>query len=1368
MNPNFIAADANVEIPDESSSVCIAADFSGVAKITFPVGSLWKLKQQFFVNNILLLEIENEREKIMVESPTMLFSREFEDLHDDGFEGSTDEQRIFSEIFFGSDGSREKEFIVSEATVVYCEHIKQTDMSLCSNSGKSSLTSQDDYIKQEFAGRHLLEYPSVDISSSIKSNNEVMLSFGDLPDWKPDLGDTSFPSAPSERGISGISQEDTGSACHSLTYRVVESSGQGVTSGSYTLKPLVHLDKRCEISGRGSPKNRVSCLDQNDQKEAANRAVTSPISQESYASRLLVLDPPVSVANKLGTNRPTKPKWKDSCFLELDEDELAMPKDIKNDPRPLLRYHINRLLRAAGWLIGRRKRNSKYNGIGEYVYKSPGGRPIREFHRAWCMCGGSLLTDATSIMQRSDCMQWADMTELWTDLSRTVKEIEDKLNLLENTSDMAKLWCLLDPFANVVFIEKTIRLLKEGITVKAKRSLVIPPDVGSAAKFQKISRSEKSRLSPRPLQDCGYDGVNQIGVRLFDVPISSGAPQLRGGPETVFPHQDCSTSSPSFDQTKNEEEGGFDHIRKAHKKSRKISEMKLTGNHFDEKCHYPVGETRSAPYGSKKSKTCGLNDDDLLISAIIKTKTCRATNKWSTRKPKPQRKRRTPKGSCRLLPRSLKKGEKHIMEGNWYAVGSRTVLSWLIHSGVVSLNEVIQYRNLKDDAVIKDGLVTRDGILCTCCNKVLSVSEFKSHAGFSLNRPCVNLFMESGKPFTLCQLEAWSAEYKARKVAPQIDQVDEIDQNDDSCGRCGDVGELICCDNCPSAFHQACLFEQLYSFEICACLEDSLNVMSCLKEIGIARNVVAKFVEMQSMIKKLHNCMRLLNALKSLIAKYLQTDHETCMQQKDMKVGFASDIWFCGDSCHKMLSDPFASKKDKAKNKTYLVQKNSLLLLPVYTGLQSRIGLKNLISDGFSWTLLRCIPGDQKVHSAQRVVALKAECNSKLAVAITIMQECFLPMVDMKTGIDMIPQVMYNWGSQFARLNYNGFYTVVLEKDDVVLSVASIRENNALELQDANCPCEVLILKGLAKIDIIHGVTVAELPLIATCSKNRSPRNVPRLINSVEEMLKAMKVEKLVISAIPTLVETWTVGFGFQPLEEDERQSLSKINLMVFPGAVWLKKPLYESCAMDDKVGAYESNPKTEQGQLSDDNLPVQEDNVETGICHDDPENLQYCNGHKLGILQDQPPKLSFDGQDPNPSVRNSSVEETNVVTRNTHGEPGNVGSNEEENSDVLPNIPFKLDEAANVVRETRSEDSENLQSGEKQRSVDFLDELSEHYSDVQEGCDILHNPVSKISTGELVSAIPGSQLEVVCRTEPAGTHAERQTTLLSCKNNGL
>ena len=69
----------------------------------------------------------------------------------------------------------------------------------------------------------------------------------------------------------------------------------------------------------------------------------------------------------------------------------------------------------------------------------------------------------------------------------------------------------------------------------------------------------------------------------------------------------------------------------------------------------------------------------------------------------------------------------------------------------------------------------------------------------------------------------------------------------------------------------------------------------------------------------------------------------------------------------------------------------------------------NIVANEFTWALLKCIHDDQKVHSAQRF-ALKAECNSRLSVALTIMEECFLSMVDPRTGIDMIPHVIYNWG----------------------------------------------------------------------------------------------------------------------------------------------------------------------------------------------------------------------------------------------------------------------------------------------------------------------------------------------------------------------
>ncbi|KZV29695.1 hypothetical protein F511_05789 [Dorcoceras hygrometricum] len=1012
------------------------------------------------------------------ESPKTLYCKQFEDLHDDSFEGSVDEYRIFREVFFACDNNSNKGFVNVNAIDYDCKYIKPAEVPLCSSSDKSSLTSQEDIVKENFRRRPLIERLSEDLTSSMQSNDKVNLSVGHLPAEQPDLEDILMTAVSTEGIVPGSSLQSN----HKVKLSVGHLPDEKPDAEDILIPAA---PSGGIISGLAQHDSVLTYCTLRYRKQTRSKGVASPVSEESHASKLLVIHPSGSVVNKLKTHRPSKPKWKDSCFLRLDEEEFAMPTDIKNDPRPLLRYHINRLLRAAGWVIGRRKRNSKYNGVGEYVYKSPEGRPFREFHRAWCLCGESLLADATDFMQKSDCMQWTDMTGLWADLSSTVKEIDETPNLTGTTSSMAHLWCLLDPFAKVVFIDKTIRLLKEGITIKANRSLLVSPNAEPAAKYRKISRLETNDHSPCIRPDFGDDRTCNAD-RLFDVPIEN-VPELLGGPETVFPLEDSIARAPSFNLDKSERESRFGYVKKAQKKSRKISEMKLTGNHFGGRAHYPKGEMNEARCGSKKSKTRGLNDDDLLISAIIESKISRPTRKWSSRKVKPLRKRKTHKGSCRLLPRNLNKSSRLNVEGKWPGFVSRTVLSWLIHFGIVSLNEIIQYRDLKNDTIMKDGLISRDGIICRCCDKLLSISEFKSHAGFKLNCPCMNLFMESGKPLTLCHLEAWSLEYKSRQRTPQTGQDDEIDQNDDSCGRCGDVGELICCDNCPSAFHQACLFEQELP-------EGSWYCPQC--RCQICGDAVSDREP-----SKLHRALK----CSQCEHKY----HETCVDGKSKEIGLDSDTWFCSESCKK-----------------------------VYLGLQARIGLMNFLSDGYFWALLRCMPGDKKDHSAQ--IALKAECNSKLAVAITILEECFLPMVDAKTGIDMIPQVIYNWGSQFARLNYSGFYTVILEKDDVILSVASIR---------------------------IHGVKVAELPLVATCNKHHRQGMCRRLISSIEEVLKSLKVEMLVVSSIPTLVETWTVGFGFQPLEEDEKRSLSEINMMVFPGAVWLKKLLYENHRLNGKNG---------------------------------------------------------------------------------------------------------------------------------------------------------------------------------------------------------
>lgn len=58
------------------------------------------------------------------------------------------------------------------------------------------------------------------------------------------------------------------------------------------------------------------------------------------------------------------------------------------------------------------------------------------------------------------------------------------------------------------------------------------------------------------------------------------------------------------------------------------------------------------------------------------------------------------------------------------------------------------------------------------------------------------------------------------------------------------------------------------------------------------------------------------------------------------------------------------------------------------------------------------------------------------------------------------------------------------------------------------------------------------------------------------QMLRSFHVKILVLSAIPELVSTWVSGFGFKPIDEDERKQLNTINLMLFPGTSLLTKNL--------------------------------------------------------------------------------------------------------------------------------------------------------------------------------------------------------------------
>jgi len=65
-------------------------------------------------------------------------------------------------------------------------------------------------------------------------------------------------------------------------------------------------------------------------------------------------------------------------------------------------------------------------------------------------------------------------------------------------------------------------------------------------------------------------------------------------------------------------------------------------------------------------------------------------------------------------------------------------------------------------------------------------------------------------------------------------------------------------------------------------------------------------------------------------------------------------------------------------------------------------------------------------------------------------------------------------------------------------------------------------------------------------------------------MLVSFKVKVLVLSAIPSLVETWTSGFGFKLLEDEDKKRLTNVNLMLFPGTTLLTKNLNEASSAQE------------------------------------------------------------------------------------------------------------------------------------------------------------------------------------------------------------
>ncbi|KAJ4748623.1 Acyl-CoA N-acyltransferase with RING/FYVE/PHD-type zinc finger protein [Rhynchospora pubera] len=381
-----------------------------------------------------------------------------------------------------------------------------------------------------------------------------------------------------------------------------------------------------------------------------------------------------------------------------------------------------------------------------------------------------------------------------------------------------------------------------------------------------------------------------------------------------------------------------------------------------------------------------------------------------------------------------------------------TILSKLIETGTLTDNQPVMYVSEDNGrgtgTSILSGKVTRDGIFCDCCQETITVQEFESHAGSDAKKPWENVFLASGKTLLNCLGEGWNSARQSEKLEStkgkekNMEMYEEGDESDDTCGICADGGRLICCDGCPSTFHQECL------------------------------NLEA----------------------------------------------LPEGSW----SCQKLA-----------------------------TQLLDLIGISNHLEGDLCWNLLKI--RENCGENMQRSVSSILGGNLKLSAGLSLLRECFLPLIDQRTSIDVLSQAIYSRGSRYNRLNYEGFYTVVLQKGEEVISLALLR---------------------------FHGTKMAEMPFVGTRPIYQRQGMCHRLLKGVEQLLLLLEVEKLVVPAIPDMVNTWTKSFSFKLLEPPLKEEIKNVSLVIFAETTLLEKTVFK--AQPDTQEGSSENPEPSRRTTQD------------------------------------------------------------------------------------------------------------------------------------------------------------------------------------------
>nr|XP_043609632.1 increased DNA methylation 1-like [Erigeron canadensis] len=192
----------------------------------------------------------------------------------------------------------------------------------------------------------------------------------------------------------------------------------------------------------------------------------------------------------------------------------------------------------------------------------------------------------------------------------------------------------------------------------------------------------------------------------------------------------------------------------------------------------------------------------------------------------------------------------------------------------------------------------------------------------------------------------------------------------------------------------------------------------------------------------------------------------------------------------------------------------------IYTGLRGILGTSIPLSviNNLTWRLLK-LDYEKDLDECK-------ETYEKLYVALDIMHECF-QIENHPLSENIIEDVVFSRYTK--KSDFTGFFTAVLEKDQKIITVVNLR---------------------------VHGCKVAEIPLVATRFKFRRQGMCRILMEELERKLEELGIERLVLPAIPDMVNTWTGSFGFNVMTQAECMEVADCKFLEFPGSIKCHKIL--------------------------------------------------------------------------------------------------------------------------------------------------------------------------------------------------------------------